>query len=235
MAESAYPIQYEADVVLRDGSTLRLRPIWRGDEGALRELHERLSAESWRSRFFNTRGSVLPDLSSLTRMENGDQFVLVAEARGRLSGLATCSRYPHSRERAEVAFTIADALQGRGVGTRMLEALALSARAQGIRTFDAYVLPDNDRMMRVFLDSRFEVDRRVEGGVVHVELSLEPTAQFEMKAAARSQVAASASMKGFFEPRAVAVVGGTAQLEGVDSLAPNLHRLESGGFSWQMR
>ena len=46
------------------------------------------------------------------------------------------------------------------------------AREHGIQTFDAYVMPDNQRMMRVFRDSGFEVERRLEGGTFHVALSL---------------------------------------------------------------
>lgn len=106
-----------------------------------------------------------------------------------------------------MAFAIADALQGRGIGTRMLEVLAGIARDHGIRRFDAYVLHDNERMMRVFLDSGFEIERRLESGVFHVTFALEPTAGFEARAAERSHVAATASMKSFFEPRGVVVIG----------------------------
>jgi len=202
-----YPAQYESDVVLRDGSTLRFRPIRPDDAEALLALHDRLSRQSQKFRFFGLAASYAGEVSRLLQADHDNEFVLVAEAGKRLIGAATYVRDPAQVERAEVSFAIADAVQGRGVGTRMLEMLASIARDHHIQTFEAYVLSDNDRMMRVFLDSGFEVQRRLEGGIFHVVLSLVPTARYEDTAAARSHVAATASMKTFFEPRTVAVIG----------------------------
>ena len=148
-----YPAHYESDVVLRDGSTLRLRPIRPGDAEGLLLLHDRLSLQSQRFRFFELAASRADEVSRLLQADHDNEFVLVAEAGNRLVGVATYIRDPRTMERAEVAFVIADALQGRGVGTRMLESLAGVARDHHIETFDAYVLVDNDRMIRVFTDS----------------------------------------------------------------------------------
>ena len=129
--------QYESDVVLRDGSTLRLRPVRPDDQEGLRALHDRLSKESLRSRFFGIPSRTDGEVSRLLRADHDNEFVLVAEAGERLVGVATYIRDPKAPGRAEVAFAIADALQGRGVGTRMLETLAGIARGHGIQTFDA--------------------------------------------------------------------------------------------------
>lgn len=176
--------------------------------------------------------SNLLEVSRLLRADYDDEFVLVAEAGGRLSAAASYNRDPKAPERAEVAFTIADALQGRGVGTRMLEALATIARDHEITTFDAYVLSDNDKMMRVFLDSGFEIRRRLEAGVFHVSLSLERTASYDARAAERSQRAATVSMKAFFEPRSVAVVGANRERGQIGSEI--LHNLIAGGFTGKL-
>lgn len=224
----AYPAQYEFDVVLRDGSTLRLRPVRPDDGDALRQLYDRLSRESLYARHFAFSSGSAPEVARLLRADHDREFVLVAESGGRLSGVACYSRDPHSPERAEVAFTIADALQGRGIGTRMLETLADIARDHSIRTFDAYVLHDNERMMHVFLDSGFQVDRRLDGGIFHVVLALERTADYEAKAAERSRSAATASMKQFFEPSTVAVVGANRERGKIGSEI--LHNLVAGGF-----
>ena len=69
-----------------------------------------------------------------------------------------------------MAFAVADALQGQGVGTRLLEQLAESAAAAGISTFVAEVMPDNAPMLRVFADAGFAVSRRLEGGTTEVRL-----------------------------------------------------------------
>jgi acetyl coenzyme A synthetase (ADP forming)-like protein len=224
-----YPVRYESDVVLRDGSTLRLRPIRPADRDGLLAMYARLSPESRRFRFFGTGDLVEAEVSRLLAADHDNEFVLVAEARGRISGAALYLRDPEAPDRAEVAFAIADALQGRGVGTRMLEVLAGIAREHRIRTFDAYALHDNRQMLQVFLDSGFETERRLEGGVFHVVLALEPTADTETRAAERSQSAARASLKSFFEPRTVAVIGANRERGKIGSEI--LHNITAGGFT----
>ena len=226
---SAYPSQYESDVVLRDGSTLRLRPVRPDDADGLRALHDRLSVESRRFRFFAPLRDSEDEVSRLLRADHVNNFTLVAETAHRLVGVATYSRDEHAPDRAEVAFAIADPLQGRGIGTRMLDTLAGIARDHRIEIFDAYVLLDNQRMMRVFLDSGFEIARRLEGGSFHVTLSIEPTAQYEARCARRSQSAATASMKHFFEPKTVVVVGANRERGKIGSEI--LHNIAAGGFS----
>jgi len=226
---SAYPSHYESDVVLRDGSTLHLRPVRPDDADGLHRLYDRLSPASLRFRFFSVPSSSDEEVSRLLSTDYENQFVLVAEAGSRLVGSAMYFRDPRSPAHAEVAFAIADALQGRGVGTRMLETLAGIARDHEIEAFDAYVLLDNRQMMRVFLDSGFEIERRLEGGVMHVTLSLTPNAQYEARAAERSQAAATASMKSFFEPKSVVVVGANRERGKIGSEI--LHNIIAGGFS----
>jgi acetyl coenzyme A synthetase (ADP forming)-like protein len=229
---SANFAQYESDVVVRDGSTLRLRPVRANDREALVAFFDRLSPESLHFRFFGIPAAPGREVSRLLDADHDNDFVLVAEAGSRVSGIATYARDRDKPDRAEVAFAIAEALQGRGIGTRMLEVLAGIARDHHIHTFDAYVLQDNRRMMQVFLDSGFEIERRLEGGVFHVVLSLEPTPLYEAKAAARSRAAATASMKSFFEPRAVAVAGANRQRGKIG--AEILHNLVEGGYTGRL-
>ena len=228
----SYPAQYESDVVLRDGSTLHLRPVRADDRPGLAELYERLSPDSRRFRFFSAASNSDAEVSRLLRANHHDEFVLVAEAGGRISGVVLYSRDPKSPDRAEVAFAIADALQGRGVGTRMLEVLAGIARQHHITTFDAYVLQDNLQMLQLFLDSGLEAERQLDGGIFHVVLSLTPTPLFEAKAAERSQAAATASMKGFFEPEAVVVIGANRERGKIGSEI--LHNIAAGGFTGRL-
>ena len=220
---------YMSDVVLRDGSTVRLRAAGPGDEAGLEALFRRLSPESLHFRFFTIPKSTLVEARALAQPGGRDHFVLVGELGGRLSAVASYHRRPRDETRAEVAFAIADELQGRGVGTRMLEALADVARADRIDRFDAFVLSDNDRMMRVFLDSGFEVESRLDAGVFHVELWLAPTPEFELRAAERSEEAATASMRHFFAPAGVAVIGANRQRGKIG--AEVLHNITAGGFT----
>ena len=119
--------------------------------------------------------------------------------------------------------------QGHGIGTRLLEHLARRAREQRITQFDAYVMADNRRMLDVFRDSGFAVTTAVEDRLYHVSVDLDLTSVFQEKAAARSQAAAAESMKGFFEPRVVAVVGANRQRGRIGSEI--LQNLREAGFT----
>ena len=223
---------YDNDVVLRDGSTLRLRRVQAQDREALIELYDRLSPASRHFRFLSTITGSEGEVSRLLHADPDRDCILVAESGGRISGMAAYFQEPHASGHAEVAFAIADALQGRGVGTRMLEVLADIARDHRISTFDAFLLQDNHQMMRVFLDSGFEVQHDLEGGVFHVTLTLTQSNRYETLAAERSRTAAAASMKNFFEPRTVVVVGANRERGKIGSEI--LHNVVSGGFTGRL-
>jgi acetyl coenzyme A synthetase (ADP forming)-like protein len=225
------PLPTLTDVVVRDGSTVCLRPAGEGDVEAIRVFLESLSADSRYQRFLGVPSLTAARVRALTGTpaDRHAGVSLVAEAGGRIAAFAGFYRDREAPERAEVAFAVSDALQGKGIATRMLECLATIARGDGVGTFDAYVLGENRRMMDVFLDSGFRVTRTVEGGVVHVVMSLSVTPGFEEKSAARSRTAATASMKAFFEPRVVAVVGANRERGRIGSEI--LHNLLDAGFT----
>jgi acetyl coenzyme A synthetase (ADP forming)-like protein len=222
-------VQEPCDVVLRDGSTLTLRPPTPGDTRDLLGFFERLSARSQYQRFM---GFPRLDLVAIDRLANVDPELgasLLGECGGTIVALAGFVGTHAGADRAEVAFAVADTRQGRGVGTRLLERLAVTARARGLQRFDAYVLGDNRQMLDVFLDSGFEVHQRLESGVYHVVLTLAATDRFEEQAVRRSREAAIASMRPFFEPRAVAVVGASRTRGKIGSEV--LHNLVACGFT----
>jgi acetyl coenzyme A synthetase (ADP forming)-like protein len=224
-----YPDQYETDIVLRDGSTLRLRPIKPEDAEGLMELHKRLSARSIYFRFFSPVPELSPERAlSLATVDYRDSFALVGELAGRIVAVARYYRDEKDYQRAEVSFVTEDALQGRGIATRMLERLAEIARENEVRIFEAYVLGENRKMMDVFIGSGFEVERRLEGGVFVVTFPIDSTPASEERAARRARAAASASMKVFFEPRAVAVIGAGRERGGIG--AEIFHNLLASGF-----
>jgi hypothetical protein len=89
----------------------------------------------------------------------------------------------------------------------MLEMLARAAWADGIRVFEAWVHRDDAPLLNMLIDSGFSTTRRLDDGYCRVTLSLTRTPQYEDRAAERSATAATASMKAFFEPKTVAVIG----------------------------
>lgn len=220
---------YSADVVLRDGSTVHLRPVRPDDDLRLLDLLHRMSAEALYYRFLSVPRIDRDKARELTQGDPDRQRVLVAECAGTI--VATAGYYATERasERAEVAFAVADGWRGRGVGTRLLECLAEIGRRAGLRVFDAYVLGENRRMIDVFLESGFAVTRELDHGVFHVSLQLELSPGFTARAADRSQQAASASMRPFFEPTVVAVIGANRARGRIGSEI--LHNLIASGFS----
>jgi acetate---CoA ligase (ADP-forming) len=196
---------FESDVVLRDGSTVRLRPMRPDDVPVLRALAREHTGGTEAAP--SSRVHPFPFEVEPVRVDATGTFVLIGEAAGTAAAVASYTRDATRSDRAEVMFAIVPALQGRGLGTRMLEVLARIAWTDGIRTFDAWVRRDNDPVMGMFVDSGFETERQLTGGLCHVVLSLAHTAGYRERAAERSEEAATASMKAFFEPRTVAVVG----------------------------
>jgi len=203
------------DVILRDGSTLRLRPAEAEDAQAVLDFFRHLSPES---RYLRFQGAVAVELPTAQRFVGGDWDAsgsLIAErapggAEPEVVALATFARLRDPR-RAEVAFAVSDPLQGRGIGTRLLERLAVRAAAAGIDEFVAQVLPQNAPMLGVFHAAGFVERRRLDGGVVEVTLRIAPTDEYRARTDERDHVAVVASLQPFFRPRSVAVIGASAR------------------------
>ena len=172
------PRHHDADVVLRDGSTVHVRPVRATDALAVRAFFEHLSPKSITLRFFSS----FPDLDRAVRWAtevDQHRYGLVATgADDRVVAHAGWERDPDQPERAEIAFAIADATQHNGLGTILLGQLTEAADQAGVAVLSAEVLPQNHRMLHVFRDSGFPLTTRTIPGVVLVELptSLSPGA-----------------------------------------------------------
>ena len=198
------------DVILRDGSTLRLRPPVAADGEAVLEFFEALSPSSRYARFHGfpalSRALVEPLLEPDWHERGAFLGTLLEDGREQVVAVASYVRLRDSR-RAEAAFAVADRLQGRGIGTRLLERLAARAGEVGVERFVAEVLPANHRMLGVFEAAGFELTRRLEQGEVEVEFPIASTESYRLQVEERDHTAVVASLRPFFEPRTVAVVG----------------------------
>lgn len=139
-------------VTLRDGTRVVVRPIAPEDRQLLLDGFDRLSDASRYRRFL----TAMPSLNEaavqyLTDVDHRDHEALLAigEA-GEGLGVARYVREADDPAAAEAAVTVVDDWQGRGVGTLLLHALADRARAEGVRTFTALLLADNDDMLGLF-------------------------------------------------------------------------------------
>jgi acetate---CoA ligase (ADP-forming) len=198
------------DVILRDGSTLRLRPPLAADGPGLLALFRGLSPESLHLRFHGMP-AVTPSLVQHV-LEPGwsDRGALIgtlaADGGERVVAVATYDRL-RDPAKAEVSFAVADELQGRGIGTRLLEQLAAIAATRGVERFVAVVLPENVAMLRVFSDAGFDVARKLEQGTVELEFEIAPSETYRARVDERDHAAVVASLRPFFEPSSLAVLG----------------------------
>ena len=134
------------DVILRDGSTLRLRAPAREDADALAAFFTGLSERSFYLRFHGIRPVDDDLVRHFLDPDWQDRGVLIGELDDHIVAVAEYMRLRDERA-AEAAFAVADELQGRGIGTRLLERLAAIAAEQGIERFVAEVMPENRAML----------------------------------------------------------------------------------------
>lgn len=233
----AYPDHWEADVVLRDGGTARIRPITTDDAERLVSFYEQVSDESKYYRFFAPYPRLsAKDVHRFTHHDYVDRVGLAVTVGGEFIATVRYDRIdatgrPASApaDEAEVAFLVQDAHQGRGVASTLLEHIAAVARERGIRRFAAEVLPANTKMIKVFRDAGYTQQRSFEDGSVHLTLDLEPTAESLAVQRAREQRAEARSVQRLLAPGSVAVIGAGRTPGGVGRTV--LRNLLGAGFA----
>jgi len=201
-----YPAHREADVVLRDGRTCHIRPLRPEDADLLVEFHSRLSPETIYFRFFAPYPTLSArDVERFTHVDHVDRVALAATMAGEIVGVGRYDRIDTNS--AEVAFSIRDDQQGRGLGSILLEHLAVAARENGVSHFVGEVLPNNARMIATFLEAGYQAERETVDGVVHFVLDIEPTESSLAVMAAREHRAEARSVARLLAPSSVAVIG----------------------------
>ncbi|WP_225844130.1 bifunctional acetate--CoA ligase family protein/GNAT family N-acetyltransferase [Streptomyces albus] len=239
--ERAYPTHWEADIVLRDGGTARVRPITPDDAERLVSFYEQVSDESKFYRFFAPYPRLSDrDVRRFTHHDYVDRVGLAATIGGEFIATVRYDRIDHlgrpasqPADEAEVAFLVRDDQQGRGVASALLEHIGAVARERGIRRFAAEVLPANTKMIKVFTDAGYSQKRSFEDGSVHLTLDLEPTERSLAVMRAREQRAEARSVARLLAPGSVAVIGASRTPAGAGRAA--LGSLRAGGFTGRIR
>ena len=200
-----------AEAVLRDGRRVLLRPI-RPDD---------------RQRWFNFVNGLTPRTRYLRFQyaknyfseEEADYFTHVtAPERG--AYVAALGRSEEERiiavgrwdvipggDSAEVALVVEEDVQFRGIGTALLEQLAIAAAALGIRSFEAQVLSENTAMQGVFEASGLRLTKRLEEGIYLYDIDLTQQEEFARRRVQREHVARSAGVEHLIRPKSIAVIG----------------------------
>ena len=146
------PRPYGEVVRLRDGARIVIRSVEPDDAEQLKAGFERLGAVSRYRRFLTPIDHLSPrQLSYLTHVDHASHEAIAAldAVTGEGIGIARYLRDPDDAGLAEVAVTVADTWQGRGVGTALFERLSARARAAGIERITARMIVGNDAARRM--------------------------------------------------------------------------------------
>jgi acetyl coenzyme A synthetase (ADP forming)-like protein len=203
----SYPAHREADVVLRDGSTVHLRPVRPADEDLLREFFDSLDPASQAFRFFCGAIDTRRAARQMADVDYEGRYGLIAFRGAERRPIGHGLYAGLGEGKAEVAFAVAEELQGHGLGTILLAHLAEAAAEAGYPTFLAEVIPENLRMIEMFRESGFPVEIEASAGVLHVEFPTSLSAEAITRFEDRDRLAARAAVARFLEPASVAVVG----------------------------
>ena len=215
------------DALASDGSVVRIRPIRPDDEAALNAMNERVSDRSVYLRFFRINRRGADEHAHHLATDDDGHVALVAEDGGRLVGVAS---YELMRAgEAEMAFLLDDAVQGRGIGTLLLEQLAATARENGIQRLRADTWRRTRRCCASSPTPGFEQVRRLDSGVVELVLDTAYRPSTLERMADRERAAEDRSLHRLFSPGAVAVIGAGRTPGGIGHEV--LRNIVNGGFT----
>ncbi len=197
-------------LILRDGTTAGIRLTTPDDRDILRTFVNHLSTESKRHRFFsegNPPTALIEAWCTSSDPRSQLTLIVIRLREGRDRVIAAGSYFARDETTAEVAMAVDDEFHGKGLGTLLLERLALLAIRHGFSRLCAVTHAENLPMREVFRESGFEWAESVAGGNLEVELSILPTERSVTRAEVRDRVATASSLRPFFQPNSVAVVG----------------------------
>src|ERR1700754_419229 len=201
------PVAADVHIALRDGSTAHVRPVVPEDAPALREFLGNLSEQSRWLRFFSLGVNLDRAARRAAAGDRPEGYGLIVTTGAEERVVAHAVFELERAERAEVAFAVADEMQGRGLATVLLAHLAQVASARGVTTFTATVLPENRRMISVFRESGFPVEVHASPDGIELEFPTELGVEARQKFENRDRVAAVAAVERVLKPKSVAVIG----------------------------
>ena len=228
------PYQESAEsgrLILRDGTTAIVRLAHPEDRESMAEFFTRLSEDSRRLRFFSIAqpsATLIETFCDDTDPRKRLCLLVTRAADGASRIIASANYMAHDDTTAEIALAVDDAFQGKGIGSLLLERLAVLAVRNGFRRFWAITMPDNQRMLDVFRQSGFECRSSPKDGCVEIDLSVIPNESSVARAEFRDRVASTASLRPFFQPAGVAVVGASRSATNIGTRV--LNAIISAGF-----
>ncbi len=209
---AGYPQGWEIDAALRDGTSIKIRPILPEDADGLQEMMTRMSRETVYHRFFQAKERLEPEeLEAFTRLDYDNRMALIALRHGRIIGVGRYWRDADNPELADVAFAVIDEEQGKGIASRLVRYLTNYARHRSIGGFRATVLADNHVMIRVFRNAGYPMRREPDAGLYTVEFPTTETPGLDKADEVDEQLAIAASLMPVFFPNGIAVIGASRE------------------------
>ncbi len=200
-----------ATIVLRDGAAIGVRPVISSDQERLARFYANLSLESRVLRFFAAVANVDSLTGRMTEVDYHSRYGIVALAGPEDEVVGHAMYVEEAPRRAELALAIADAFQGRGLGTILLGQLAEAAAANGFDVLEAIVKAENHGMLEMLRESGFPLTVRSEPGEIHADLPTTLTPEGLRRFEDRERLAAVAAVGHLLAPRTVAVIGASRQ------------------------
>ena len=185
-----------------------MRPARADDQGLVEDYLIGLSDETRRLRFWTTSIDVTDVATRAVHAAYPDHLTLLAltgRDGGQVVGGAQFIR--ENASRAEISVSVADELQGSGLGSLLVGSLVAAAFDAGIAILEAKVLPENHRMIQVFRQSGFPISIHAKPGSVSVEIATAPTEEAVMHFEEREATAAASAVRSILAPESVAVIG----------------------------
>jgi RimJ/RimL family protein N-acetyltransferase len=172
-SQSTVTISATDELVLPDGTVLRVRAIGAGDREELAAFFSRLSAESRRRRFLGPKPRLTTrELTYLTEIDHRTHAALAAvdDRNGSIVGVSRYAGSDSADKVAEIAVAVADDLQGRGIGSALTARIVQLARANGVARLTATTQWDNRRARALLRRLAFRV--RETGELLELDLAL---------------------------------------------------------------
>lgn len=229
----SYPSEYETQVLLKDGSSILLRPIRIDDAKSWLGFISRLGPYNKYLHFQHTaKEMILDDAVRFCTVDYHDTFAFVAEVlREPDRAIVATGKYYRlpDRHSAEVLFVVEDDYQGRGLGSAILEQLSNVARENGIDTFEADTIAGDKRAAGIFKSYGFNITGEIQAGVFRVVFPISRTETITEKEEERERASTLASLRWLLKPQSVALIGASRHPGTIGYLL--LQCLTQSGFS----
>ena len=218
--------------LLADGQTVQISPVHPDDAEAVRQLHERMSAQSLYLRFFGMSRRLAATIAERICLDPViARQAVVARQAGTVVGVAHYEK-PDAAGVAEVAIVVADGIHGKGVGTLLVEYLASRARTAGVRAFRAEALAHNHAVLRMFADAGLAATVTHDSTNVTLTIPLVVDDAYLDAVAERERRADVESLRPLLRPGVVAIVGASRRAGSVGQAITR--NAAAGGFTGRL-